>query len=73
MNGWDLFTWLNCVVLAGAALIIFCFFLRDVGGILAGQRGGDERDIGATEPARERDREPDHAVDARAERLRRAR
>ncbi|HEX9813876.1 MAG TPA: hypothetical protein VGB31_02890 [Myxococcota bacterium] len=38
MNGWDLFTWFNCVVLAGDAIIIFGFFLRDAKGILAGQQ-----------------------------------
>ncbi len=42
MNGWDLFTWLNAAVLAGAAVIIFSFFLRDARGILIGQQGGDE-------------------------------
>ncbi|HXV36263.1 MAG TPA: hypothetical protein VEC18_03895 [Myxococcota bacterium] len=73
MNGWDLFTWLNCVVLAGAALIIFCFFLRDVGGILAGQRRNDERDEEAAQPDRERARDPERELDARAERVRRAR
>jgi hypothetical protein len=73
MNGWDLFTWLNCVLLAGAALIIFCFFLRDVGGILTGQRRDDERDEGAAQPDRELERERERALDARAERVRRAR
>lgn len=42
MNGWDFFTWLNAVVLAGAALVIFGFFLRDAKGILIGQRGEDD-------------------------------
>ena len=38
MNGWDLFTWLNCALLAGSAIVIFGFFCRDAGGILKGQR-----------------------------------
>jgi len=42
MNGWDLFTWLNALVLAGAALVIFGFFLRDAKGILIGQQGDDD-------------------------------
>ncbi len=44
MNGWDLFTWFNSVLLAGAAVAIFFFFLKDAGGILLGQ--GRERDRG---------------------------
>ena len=44
MNGWDLFTWINCVILAGAAIVIFGFFLKDSKGIL----GGDRSDAGAT-------------------------
>ncbi len=31
MNPWDVFTWLNSVLLACAAVAIFIFFLRDVG------------------------------------------
>jgi len=38
MNGWDLFTWINCALLAFSAIIIFGFFCRDAGGILKGQR-----------------------------------
>jgi len=38
MNGWDLFTWLNCVVLAGAAIVIFILFLRHSKGILDADR-----------------------------------
>jgi hypothetical protein len=42
MNGWDLFTWFNSALLAGAAVVIFLFFLKDAGGILSGQgREGD--------------------------------
>ncbi len=33
MNGWDLFTWFNAVVLVGATSMIFFFFLRDAVGI----------------------------------------
>lgn len=47
MNGWDLFTWFNCVLLAGAAIVIFSFFCRDAGGILKGQRSDPERDPAA--------------------------
>jgi len=43
MNGWDLFTWINCVILAGSAIIIFFLFLRDSKGIL----GGGRSDAGA--------------------------
>jgi len=38
MNGWDLFTWFNCAVLAGTAIVIFGFFLKEARGILAGNR-----------------------------------
>ena len=34
MNGWDLFTWIMALVLAGSAVIIFAYFLRDARGIL---------------------------------------
>jgi hypothetical protein len=48
MNGWDLFTWFNCVILAGAAIVIFVLFLKDAGGILSGQgREGDRAQDGA--------------------------
>ncbi len=48
MNGWDLFTWFNCVILAGAAVVIFVLFLKDAGGILSGQgREGDRAQDGA--------------------------
>ncbi len=36
MNGWDLFTWFNSALLAGAAVVIFILFLKDAGGILSG-------------------------------------
>ena len=34
MNGWDLFTWFNAVVLLGATSLVFIFFLRDAGDFL---------------------------------------
>ena len=34
MNGWDWFTWISALVLAGSALIIFACFLRDARSIL---------------------------------------
>ncbi|MDG2335011.1 MAG: hypothetical protein P8Q97_12355 [Myxococcota bacterium] len=42
MNGWDIFTYFCCVVLAGSALGIFVFFLRDAKGIIMGSREEDE-------------------------------
>ena len=48
MNGWDLFTWFNCVVLAGAAIVIFGLFLKDAKGILTGHRS--DADAGQTTP-----------------------
>ena len=38
MNGWDLFTWFNSAVLAGTAVVIFGFFLKDARSILTGDR-----------------------------------
>ncbi len=29
MNPWDLVTWIACVILAGSAVLIFGFFLKD--------------------------------------------
>ena len=40
MNGWDLFTWINVVILAASAIIIFAYFLRDARSIL--KRDEDE-------------------------------
>ena len=34
MNGWDVFTWVMALVLAGSALVIFAYYLRDARGIL---------------------------------------
>ena len=51
MNGWDLFTWVSAAALAGSALLIFGFFLRDVGGIQRRERRGEapsvDPDLGA--------------------------
>ncbi len=33
MNGWDVFTWFNAIVLVAATSLIFLFFLRDAAGI----------------------------------------
>ena len=41
MNGWDIFTYVSCALLAGSALLIFAFFLRDAGDII---RGSQEED-----------------------------
>ncbi len=41
MNGWDIFTYVSCALLAGSALVIFAFFLRDAGDIIRGSRGKD--------------------------------
>jgi hypothetical protein len=46
MNGWDLFTWFNCAILAGTAVVIFVLFLRDAEGIFTGDRG----EAGAEQP-----------------------
>ncbi|MFQ5877494.1 MAG: hypothetical protein ACE5JH_07390 [Acidobacteriota bacterium] len=48
MNAWDVFTWVMIVALAGSALVIFCFFLRDLGGILKGD--GKPTDAGRAGP-----------------------
>ena len=42
MNGWDLFTWFNSAVLAGTAVVIFGFFLKDARSILTGGRSAVE-------------------------------
>ena len=42
MNGWDLFTWISSAALAGSAVVIFAFFLRDAGAILRGK--SEDRD-----------------------------
>jgi len=40
MNGWDLFTWIMVVVLGVGSVIIFGFFLGDLGSVLKGQDRG---------------------------------
>ena len=42
MNGWDLFTWFNSVVLVVIVVLIFGFFLRDAGDILKRAGRDDE-------------------------------
>ena len=42
MNPWDLFTWCMVFLLGGGALVVFGFFLRDLGGVLRGETGPDE-------------------------------
>jgi hypothetical protein len=42
MNPWDLFTYIMVVLLGGSAVVIFVFFLRDVGGVLKGQQPPSE-------------------------------
>ncbi len=41
MNGWDVFTWFNAVVLVVATSLVFVFFLRDAAGIFK-QEGRDQ-------------------------------
>lgn len=42
MNGWDLFTWIMALVLAGSAVVIFAYFMRDARGILNRDRGDSD-------------------------------
>ena len=42
MNGWDMFTWFNAVVLTIITLLIFGFFLRDAGKFLKQKNGGED-------------------------------
>ena len=42
MNGWDLFTYLMCAVLAGSAIVIFALFLRDARSIIEGSAKEDD-------------------------------
>jgi hypothetical protein len=49
MNGWDAFTWFCSIGLTGSAIVVFAFFLRDIGDVLRGSRpddddGGDDDD-----------------------------
>ncbi len=41
MNGWDVFTWFNAIVLIAATSLIFLFFLRDAARVFK-QEGRDE-------------------------------
>jgi hypothetical protein len=36
VNGWDIFTYFCCVLLAGSAVAIFVFFLRDARELISG-------------------------------------
>ena len=56
MNGWDLFTWFNCVVLTTAAITIFGFFLKDAKGILTGERSDAESGQATAQPDADPDR-----------------
>ncbi len=56
MNGWDLFTWFNSALLAGAAVIIFVLFLRDARGILSGKRREDDSGQGDAQAGADPDR-----------------
>ena len=47
MNGWDFFTYFCCVVLAGSALGIFVFFLRDAGKIIRGMGEDSDEEPGS--------------------------
>lgn len=42
MNPWDVFTWVSAVALAVSGVVIFGFFLRDVGGILKMESRDDD-------------------------------
>jgi hypothetical protein len=42
VNGWDVFTWISSAALAGSAIVIFGYFLRDAGKIL--NQEDDDRD-----------------------------
>jgi hypothetical protein len=44
MNPWDLATWLSAIALAGSAVVIFVFFLRDAGSILNREMHGHDDD-----------------------------
>lgn len=41
MNGWDLFTWFSALVLAGSAIVIFGYFIRDARSILEREKSDD--------------------------------
>ncbi len=56
MNGWDLFTWFNCALLAGSATVIFLLFLKDARGILSGQGRESDGEQGDAQPGADPDR-----------------
>jgi hypothetical protein len=53
MNPWDFVTWVSAVLLAGSAVVIFAFFLRDARSILDREMHGHEE-----EPQEEPKEEP---------------
>ena len=44
MNPWDFVTWVSAVLLAGSAVVIFGFFLRDARSILDREMHGHEEE-----------------------------
>jgi hypothetical protein len=42
VNPWDVFTYVMVGLLGGAAVVIFAFFLRDVGGVVRGKQPREE-------------------------------
>lgn len=44
MNAWDLLTWISSVALAGSAVVIFGFFVRDARSILDREMHGDDEE-----------------------------
>lgn len=49
MNGWDAFTWFCSAALAGAAVVIFAYFLRDARTILSRDTHDHEEPSAGTE------------------------
>ena len=47
MSRWDVLTWVSVVILSVGSVLIFAFFLRDLGGILKGGVADDDPDRGA--------------------------
>lgn len=46
MNGWDLFTYLMCALLASSAIVIFILFLRDARSIIEGSAAQEDEEEG---------------------------
>ncbi len=44
MNPWDFVTWVSAVLLAGSAVVIFAFFLRDARSILDREMHGHKEE-----------------------------